>query len=76
MTTPLHPMDEYPPEELGEWMAGVSVDVVLHYADGDTERGYRDPWAGWVRYGTDGMTYACDDDKEAPIGWSVLDGGK
>ena len=78
MTEPLHPMDDHPPEELGEWMAGVSVDVRLHYADGSTRVGYRDPWIGWTYYenGTHGATLACDDDDAQPVGWSALDGGE
>lgn len=69
MTEPLHPMDKLPPDEMGEWMAGVSVDVLLHYADGSTRLGYRDPWSGWLYY-THSWPCPCDEDKAQPVGWS------
>ena len=71
MTEPLHPMDDHPPEELGEWMAGVSVDVLMHYADGSTRLGYRDPWSGWLYY-VSGVALPCDDDDAQPVGWSEI----
>ena len=73
MTKPtLHPMDELPTERNDGWRAGDSVDVLLHYADGSTVRGYRSGWSGWIRYEIDGMLWACDDDKDQPIGWSEV----
>jgi len=74
--TNLHTMDECPPDAIGEWLQGVSVDVTLVYADGDTERGYRDPWLGWIRWTEDRRPFAVENDATQPIGWRMLEVAK
>ena len=73
MTATLHPMDEHPPDAIGEWLNGVSVNVTLHYYDGREVRGFHDPWYGWSRWQDNGMPTPCDDDAEMPVSWSDLE---
>lgn len=65
----LHPLDELPP--MAGYAPDSTVDVTLVYADGNTARGYRDGWTGWMVW-RDGLPWAIDDepdDAEQPIGW-------
>jgi hypothetical protein len=63
-------MDKWPPDATGEWRMDDSVDVLLHYADGTTAKGYRSGWSGWLRLDSEGVPQPCEDDETRPIGWS------
>jgi hypothetical protein len=64
----MNPIDTQPPPHAT--YPGVSVDLVLVYADGREVPGYLCSWSGWMR--SDGwVPCECDGDDVMPVGWRL-----
>lgn len=68
----LHPMDEYPGDDPDPRLYDNSREVLLHFPDGTTRKGYRSGWLGWCAW-IDGLPMECDQMDVEPIGWTAIE---